>query len=81
MSADKQTRQLFALLRKAGPLDRDQRLALYRHLIWRNNIDSTNDLAAHEIEAVVTQLRTWDQAGALKHQVHTIVREHQDATK
>lgn len=68
---DKQTRQLFALLRKAGPLDRDQRLRLYRFIIWRNNIHSTNDLAPHEIEAVITQLRTWDQAGVLKGQIQS----------
>jgi hypothetical protein len=66
---DKQTRQLFAILRKAGPLDREQRLRLYRFLVWRNNIDTTNDLSHHELEAVVTQLRIWDQAGVLTEQV------------
>lgn len=67
----KSTRQLFALLRKAGPLDRDQRLKLYQFIIWRNNIHSTNDLLPHEIEAVITQLRTWDQAGVLKDQIQS----------
>lgn len=67
----KATRQLFALLRKAGPIDRDQRIRLYRFIIWRNNIESTNDLASHEIDAIVTQLRTWDQAGVLKDQVQS----------
>lgn len=66
---DKQTRQLFALLRKAGSLDRDQRLKLYQFILWRNNIQSTNDLLPHEIEAINTQLRTWDQAGVLADQI------------
>lgn len=67
--ADKLTRQLFAILRKAGPLTREQRVLLYRCIIWRENIDSTNDLAPYELDALVTQLRTWDQAGCLAYQV------------
>lgn len=67
--ADKLTRQLFAILRKAGPIDREQRLRLYRNIIWRENIDSTNDLAPYEIQALVTQLRFWDHAGVLAERV------------
>jgi hypothetical protein len=71
MANDKRTRQLFALLRKAGPimLDRDKRLALFRFILWRNNVNSTNDLAPHEIEALVTQLNIWDGAGVLAGEV------------
>lgn len=66
-------RQLFAILRKAGPLTRDQRLRLYRFIVWRNNIDSTNDLSRHELEAIVTQLRTWDSVGVLAYQVASAI--------
>jgi len=71
--SDKLTRQLFAILRKAGRLTRDERVRLYRWIIWRDNITSTNDLSTHELEAIVSQLRTWDQAGVLASEIELAV--------
>jgi hypothetical protein len=52
-------RRLYAILRHAGPLDRDSRLRLFRYILWRPAVQSTDDLDEIDLRAVIQTLEYW----------------------
>jgi phage recombination protein Bet len=53
-------------------LSRDERIALYRTVLKRDDITSTNDLDNVEVSAVADQLFRWAQAGKLADEIAEI---------
>jgi hypothetical protein len=70
-------RHLFALLREAGSLTRDDRLALYQFIVCRNDIYSTDDLNDIEVRTVIHALRGWKADGRLTAMVRSAVHAMQ----
>jgi hypothetical protein len=74
---EKLTRQLFALLRKAGVdntvKNKPRRLAIYRFMTGRDDITSTNNLTPQELSEMVTALYQWDKKRVLAKQVDEIL--------
>ncbi len=60
----KQHRQIFAILNRAD-VSRDERIDVYRSIVCRADITSTNDLTPSELESVAGCLYSWDAAGHL----------------
>ena len=57
-------RRLFALLGKLDPpLDREDRILLYRHMLDNPNINSTNDIESTDIGKLCDQLYKWSEYG------------------
>jgi hypothetical protein len=54
-------------------INRDDRIAIYRHVIGRKDIASTDDLDNVEVGKVCDQLYTWQQDGALEAKVVDII--------
>ena len=57
----------------APPLDRDDRILIYRSIIDRDNITSTDDLDDVELKQIGDQLYTWSKDGQLNDQVRDLI--------
>lgn len=55
------------------PINRDDRIAIYRHVVGRADIASTDDLDNVEVGRVCDQLYTWQQDGKLEAKVVGII--------
>lgn len=70
-------KRLFALLGDAkitkDDHDREDRLAVYRSIVGRDDVTSTNDLADDEVALVGDQLYKWQQANVLDEQLAGIL--------
>lgn len=55
------------------PLSREDRISLYRSIIGRDQIDSTNDLSDSEVTLVGDQIYKWGKAGELDDKIRDIV--------
>jgi hypothetical protein len=58
-------RKLFALLAKAEITERDDRLVIYRRILKRPEVSSTNDLATNDLEFITQGLEVLDKRGDL----------------
>lgn len=59
------TRKLFALLATAEITEREDRLVIYRRILKRPEVSSTNDLAPNDLEYVTQGLEVLDKRGDL----------------
>tara|TARA_Y100001938_G_scaffold37197_2_gene51391 strand:- start:5991 stop:6230 length:240 start_codon:yes stop_codon:yes gene_type:complete len=71
----RRSRKLFASLRGSNT-SRDDRLALYRFIVCRSDIASTNDLTDIELETVADQIWSWRQTGHLAEKIGQATKEN-----
>ena len=57
---------MFALLKEARVTERADRIALYCWVTAHPDVESTDDLNRHEIDAIVNMLATWSRVGMLE---------------
>jgi recombination protein RecT len=73
----KDTRQLFALLRKAGidntVANKERRMAIFRFITGRDDIDSTNHVTPEELSDMAAILYSWDKQKVLGKKVDEIL--------
>lgn len=71
-------KRLFPLLKDAGvdgDEKRDRRIAVYRAIVGRDDITSTNDLTDVEMTSVGDQLYKWQQSGDLADEIAAILAD------
>lgn len=66
-------RRLFKLLGASEVHEREDRLIIYRFIVGRNNVNSTDDLNDVEVAKVCDQLYTWQQQDQLDQQITDIL--------
>lgn len=66
-------RRLFKLLKESEVTEREDRLIIYRFIVGRNDIDSTDNLSDVEAAKVSDQLYAWQQKNELDQQITDIL--------
>lgn len=73
------TRKLFALLATAEITERDDRLVIYRRVLKRPEVTSTNDLAVNDLEYLTQGLEVLDKRGDLAQWCDTVIADEAEA--
>jgi hypothetical protein len=63
MSSQKVKAKIHAILGVAKVKDRNHKLEVYRFILWRPDIDSTNDLDDEDLKVVADTLSYWERCG------------------
>lgn len=63
MSSQRVKAKIHAILGIAKVKDRNHKLEVYRFILWRPDIDSTNDLNDEELKTVADTLAFWERSG------------------
>jgi len=64
-------RKAFALFNEGGVSERSQRLAVASFITWRT-VESTNDLSAADLVAIVNALEYWKACGEIEYRCRRV---------